>query len=451
MALIVPPLAMPWPKRPRVRREPDATVLAAAPPPPALVHVTCPRCERQDAITLETDLGPAGDPRPRPYLRCTACGKVGPVCATVQDAWRAWGDPAPAIERDRDGDAVPAAAPLASAGAPCPICGGTDLKLIDDFPREAPEPWVICVDCGHRSPHAADGPAAWAAWTTAAGQLAAHIAPLPPERTPAQRVYHRRCVEYFVQKGYLPSAAVDNAAALLAAHRPAPLTRAPESSPGPVAPVTLLRSTTLALAVHALRTCRASHASSDTADPATDALGPRDQALLLRALRQDPPHRSILEHLTYTWRLRLSRGCLQEERRTRMASPSVESTRATLGRALGVPDSAWAPAALVAPSGDPDVDALIAGHLANMRALAAARRTAGRPVRNDSMKYALPEAWLTTEVLTLNGASLAHVLDTRCGRGVLAEYRALAWGLFDALPAAHQPLYAAIVARRGRP
>jgi thymidylate synthase (FAD) len=207
----------------------------------------------------------------------------------------------------------------------------------------------------------------------------------------------------------------------------------------------------LALAVHALRTCRASHASSDTADPATDALGPRDQALLLRALRQDPPHRSILEHLTYTWRLRLSRGCLQEERRTRMASPSVESTRATLGRALGVPDSAWAPAALVAPSGDPDVDALIAGHLANMRALAAARRTAGRPVRNDSMKYALPEAWLTTEVLTLNGASLAHVLDTRCGRGVLAEYRALAWGLFDALPAAHQPLYAAIVARRGRP
>jgi thymidylate synthase (FAD) len=205
----------------------------------------------------------------------------------------------------------------------------------------------------------------------------------------------------------------------------------------------------LALAVHALRTCRASHASSDTPTLTTDALGPRDQALFLRALAQDPPHRSILEHLTYTWSLRLSRGCLQEERRTRMASPSVESTRATLGKVLA--DPTWEAPDRAAPSGDADVDALIADGLGRLRALATQRRAAGRPIPNDALKYALPEAWLTTEVLTLNGASLAHVLDTRCGRGVLAEYRALAWALFDALPPAHQPLYAAIVAHRGRP
>jgi thymidylate synthase (FAD) len=203
--------------------------------------------------------------------------------------------------------------------------------------------------------------------------------------------------------------------------------------------VELLRWTPIEAAVLGARTCKD---TVDQMDTVGDVLGPKDEDLLRRLLAMDPPHKSVIEHVVYQFRLKLSRGCLQEERRTRMSSPSVQSSRFTLGKQIRREVDMTM---CLHQTGDADVDALIAGHMENMVALARRRSEDGRPIPNDVLKYALTDAFMTIDVVTINADSLRNVFRTRMGKGVLPEYRALAWGMWMALPRNHHVMFQDVV------
>ena len=101
--------------------------------------------------------------------------------------------------------------------------------------------------------------------------------------------------------------------------------------------IELLHSTPLWVCAKAIRKCWASEDKSDTvthydvvAEIFDTVCGEKDKALIDRVGNQNR-HSSTLEHLVYTFDITgISRACLQELARHRMASYSVKSTRYTL-------------------------------------------------------------------------------------------------------------------------
>ena len=105
--------------------------------------------------------------------------------------------------------------------------------------------------------------------------------------------------------------------------------------------VTLLHHTPLYIASDGARTCWSSQDKSDT-EPAgwyddmmgsrwrTKQIGPKDLALIDRVGNQYH-HSSILEHISFNFFIDgISRACLQEISRHRIASLSVKSSRYTI-------------------------------------------------------------------------------------------------------------------------
>ena len=87
--------------------------------------------------------------------------------------------------------------------------------------------------------------------------------------------------------------------------------------------IKLLHYTPLEVCSHAIRTCRNSFDKSDCG-------GKKDKELICR-VGNKLKHSSTLEHLVYTFYIQgISRACLQELSRHRIASLSVKSTRYTL-------------------------------------------------------------------------------------------------------------------------
>lgn len=90
--------------------------------------------------------------------------------------------------------------------------------------------------------------------------------------------------------------------------------------------VLLEHHTPLKFCIKAIRTCWNSHHKSDG--------GEADQELLIRVGKK-LKHESVLEHIVFNFYITgISRACLQELARHRMASLSVESTRYTLKKLL---------------------------------------------------------------------------------------------------------------------
>jgi thymidylate synthase (FAD) len=120
----------------------------------------------------------------------------------------------------------------------------------------------------------------------------------------------------------------------------------------------------------------------------------------------------------------------------------VKSSRFTLGKQLRgdmkITDC-------LHKTGDEDVDDLNAAHLFSVQELADRRRAIGNPIPNDVLKYALIDAFLTEEFVTINARSLRNVFRTRLGKGVLREYQTLAWGMVDCLPGSHAVLFADVI------
>ena len=184
--------------------------------------------------------------------------------------------------------------------------------------------------------------------------------------------------------------------------------------------VELLHSTPLEVVIKAIRKCYASEGNSDSnwgQDAVTGEkswwLGTKDCELIRRILSHG--HGSVVESAYFTFDVDgISRGCLQELVRHRVASFSVKSTRYTLGKIKDEqpfdPDNEedWDRAAkyLVYSTYD-------RVNTASIIALEAVRNGAATGVPNDQLKYCLPESFKTSLIWTINARSLQNFFQLR--------------------------------------
>lgn len=188
--------------------------------------------------------------------------------------------------------------------------------------------------------------------------------------------------------------------------------------------VELLYNTPLWVCVKAIRTCWDSHDKSDTFGY---KCGNKDKALIERVGNKNK-HKSTLEHLVYTFDIDgISRACLQELARHRMASLSVQSSRYTLAKILkeGVED-------FYVSTGITQLDEKIEDALLTI---------ANSAISNDKLKYMLPESFKTRLVWTINARSLQNFLELRSSKHALWEIQELAKAIYKALPGEHKYLF----------
>lgn len=198
--------------------------------------------------------------------------------------------------------------------------------------------------------------------------------------------------------------------------------------------VTLLHHTPLWVASTAIRKCWASEGRSDNG-------GPKDMELIERVGNKNH-HSSTLEHLVYSFDIDgISRGCLQELARHRVASLSVKSTRYTLKHLKAEEpfttsrDSYERAGEYVTYCGDVIVD------VSSLRALENTRLALNTGATNDVAKYCLPESFKTSLVWTMNARGLQNFLSLRTHRSAHQEIQNLAFMLYSNLPADHQYLF----------
>lgn len=137
-------------------------------------------------------------------------------------------------------------------------------------------------------------------------------------------------------------------------------------------------------------------------------------------------HTSVLEHASATFRIEgVSRACLAQLTRHRIASYSVESQRY---REVGRGDWYVTPPAL-------EGDELEAYRAAMEAAMAAYEDALAHGVRKEDARYLLPMATRTTLVMTINARSLQNFLSLRLAPAAQWEIRGLAAMMDGALKA----------------
>lgn len=151
-------------------------------------------------------------------------------------------------------------------------------------------------------------------------------------------------------------------------------------------------------------------------------------------------HSSTIEHLVYTFDISgVSRALLQELSRHRIASYSVKSTRYTLkelkNEASFTHEDVNRASKYVVLTDNDVVNSIIIKNLDNLRTLLA------RNISNDIAKYALPEAYKTSLIWTINARSLQNFLSLRSSKDALWEIRELAHNVFLSLPTDHKFLF----------
>mgnify|MGYP003703674295 CR=1 FL=1 len=221
--------------------------------------------------------------------------------------------------------------------------------------------------------------------------------------------------------------------------------------------VELIHNTPLWVASKAIRKCWASEDKSDTfiydvsCDPddigetykqGEIVCGTKDKALIDRVGNKNK-HKSTLEHLVYTFDIDgISRACLQEVARHRMASYSVKSTRYTLKELRD--EEYFSNDSGVEPNFfnycidvSPDINQANANALDNILYYL----ESGKELTNDKLKYLLPEAYKTSLVMTINARSLQNFLELRSSKEALWEIRDLANAMYQELPDEHKYLF----------
>ena len=193
--------------------------------------------------------------------------------------------------------------------------------------------------------------------------------------------------------------------------------------------VELLHFTPIMIAVNAIRTC---YNSCDKSDD----LGEKDIKLIKSIIANN--HTSTIEHISYNFKISgISRACLQELARHRLASLNVKSTRYTL-RELKNVNTDELKNYLVKISDS--IDEYNRFRLATMQALMNEQN-----LSNDELKYLLPEAFKTELMLTINARSLRNLLELRLSSKALKEFRELAKALYRELPEPHRVLFGDII------
>ena len=182
--------------------------------------------------------------------------------------------------------------------------------------------------------------------------------------------------------------------------------------------------------------------------------GTKDKALINRVGNENK-HSSTLEHLVYNFHIKdISRACLQELARHRVASLSVKSTRYTLKElkkeahftegwcatdtfeeTLFNDNGYHRAQKYLVMTGDFRVDICSIGALENLRDLLV------MGISNDTAKYCLPEAYKTELAWTINARSLQNFLMLRSSKHALWEIRNLAYELYNSLPEDHKYLF----------
>ena len=159
-------------------------------------------------------------------------------------------------------------------------------------------------------------------------------------------------------------------------------------------------------------------------------------------------HSSTVEHLSYSFDIDgISRACLQEVARHRLASYTVKSSRYTLQELkkevpfdVSNPDIDWVRAGkFLVIIGDDYVDYSSVKALENLRAILELG------VVNDKAKYCMPEAYKTSLVMTINARALQNFLNLRTDSHALKEIQELARNMFEVLPEDHKFLFEGFV------
>lgn len=191
--------------------------------------------------------------------------------------------------------------------------------------------------------------------------------------------------------------------------------------------VELRHHTPIHILIGAIRTC---WDSKDKMDTAGDSLGEKDERLVETILNKG--HTSTLEHITYNFHISgISRLCLQELARHRMANFSVKSSRYTLRELRNVEELSE----FIVESNNTQINNYNIQQLRKIQALQ------NQGIDNDTLKYLLPESYKTELYFTINARSLRNLFEIR-GRGnAHPEIRKLAFELYEKIPQSHRILF----------
>ncbi len=146
-------------------------------------------------------------------------------------------------------------------------------------------------------------------------------------------------------------------------------------------------------------------------------------------------HASTIEHLVYNFDIDgISRACLQEVARHRIASYSVKSTRYTLKELRDDEDITLEKYCVIDKLPE-ELHPVMLNVLKNMK------YALKDGYSNDVVKHCLPEAYKTSLVMTINARSLQNFIGLRSSKSALWEIQDLAKALYDALPEDHKYLF----------
>ena len=176
----------------------------------------------------------------------------------------------------------------------------------------------------------------------------------------------------------------------------------------------------MSIIIEATRTCYDSMSKSDN-------LGEKDLALLKKII--DSKHESVLEHMVFTFKITdISRACLQELARHRIASYSVKSTRYTLKELRDTPDNELEKFLIE------DIESIVKSSAIDSLKKIKMMLNMSNPDM-DKIKYALPECYKTELVWTINLRSLRNFLKLRLSLKAHQEIRKLATIIYSCLVA----------------
>lgn len=146
-------------------------------------------------------------------------------------------------------------------------------------------------------------------------------------------------------------------------------------------------------------------------------------------------HHSVFEHKVLTFSIRgISRACLQELVRHRMASFSVKSTRYTLRELLKISEYEEFEQFLVPANG-------FKPHQLSVAALCEIKYQLEQGLSNDEVKSLLPESFKTDLMMTINIRSLMNFFQLRLAEGAYWEIRLLAQKMYQTLDSISQIIW----------
>lgn len=218
--------------------------------------------------------------------------------------------------------------------------------------------------------------------------------------------------------------------------------------------VNLLHVTPLEILVGGIRQCYESQDKSDSFyqgplsfdgkmnAPSKYILGPKDKALIERITKDG--HGSTLEHITFNFQIKgISRLCLQELARHRMASYSVKSTRYTLKELKNEEEfndldpEDWERAIKYINLVDiAEIDSYSIMALEKLR-----RIVVTGLYTNDTAKYIVPECYRLDLYMSINARSLTNFFGLRRSERAHFEIHELADRMFEVTPEDYKFLF----------